>query len=202
MRSDKTNATDSSQVFYDRFLAATDPSSSCGRISGGILYAFIRRTLKAYNLSSIYTENDILHEVFIRGLEAQNTGKTIINLQAWIRGVSLNVIRELSRKEKHTYPIKDWQDFAAIEQLDSMEVNQEIKSIQQALQTLQPIDQAILMLKVVEGHPWEKVIQILQDKTGQSFAITALRKRKQRALDLLRKRVSLESIASNIPTPM
>jgi DNA-directed RNA polymerase specialized sigma24 family protein len=202
MHSNKTTATETGRAFYDRFLAVTDPSSYCGRIRGGIVYAFIRRNLRAYNLDSLYTENDILNEVFIRALEAQKKGKAIINLQAWIRGASLNVIRELSRKEKRTFPMGDWQDFAAMEQLDSMELNQEIESVQQAFQTLQPIDQAILMLKVVEGHPWEKVIQILDDKTGQSFAVTALRKRKQRALDLLRKRVSLESVASNIPTPM
>jgi RNA polymerase sigma factor (sigma-70 family) len=179
------------QLFSTRFLSITDPSSYCGRICGGLVYAFIRRTLSNYNLSTRYTENDILHEVFLRAWKALEQGKTITNLQAWIRGTSLNVIRELSRKEQNSCPIQSWQDFPDLTQIDRsplrmMEVDYELKSIHHAFQTLKPIDRAILVLKVIKGYSWEQVSQILKDEGFKAFTIISLRKRKQRALDLLK----------------
>jgi RNA polymerase sigma factor (sigma-70 family) len=188
---DENNSNDQRRRFYARFLSITDPSSYCGRICGGLVYAFIGRTLGNYNLSTRYTENDILHEVFLRASKALEQGKTITNLQAWIRGTSLNVIRELSRKERNSCPIQSWQDFPDLTQIDRsplhmMEVDQELKSIHHAFQTLKPIDRAILVLKVIKGYSWEQVSQILQDEGFKAFTIISLRKRKQRALDLLR----------------
>jgi RNA polymerase sigma factor (sigma-70 family) len=181
------------QAFYERFLSITDPSSYCGRISGGITYAFIRRTLRQYNLETVHTENDILNETFLRALEKLDRQETIANLQAWIRSTSLNVIREWSRARQKTISIGD-RDIADTTQIESpldllesdQNFNREVAALHSAFRKLQHLDQVILELKVIKGYSWETVNQILQAKGFGCFTITALRKRKQRSLTQLK----------------
>ncbi len=181
------------QTFYERFLSITDPSSYCGRICGGITYAFIRRILRQYNLDTVHTENDILNEVFLRALEKLDRQETIMNLQAWIRSASLNVVREWSRKQQKTISIgdRDIPDVTIVESpLDLLEssqnFNREVAALHSAFRELQPLDQVILELKVIKGYSWETVNQILQAEGFGCFSITALRKRKQRSLNRLK----------------
>jgi RNA polymerase sigma factor (sigma-70 family) len=181
------------QDFYQRFLSITDPSSYCGRISGGITYAFIRRTLRQYNLETLHTENDILNETFLRALEKLDRQEVIANLQAWIRSTSLNVIREWSRTRCKTTSIgdRDIADTVRTESpLDLLEsdqnFNREVEALHSAFRKLQVLDQVILELKVIKGYSWEMVNQILQAEGFGCFSITALRKRKQRSLSRLK----------------
>jgi RNA polymerase sigma factor (sigma-70 family) len=182
--------------FITRYLSITDPSSYCGRICGAVIFSFIRRTLQNYKLDTKYNEKEILNEVFIRALKALESGKTITNLQAWVRGTSLNIIRELSRRERNAISTENWDDFADVGQLNNnplslMEIEEELKTVHQAFKDLQTVDQAILILKVIQGLSWEQVSKILEEKNLGSFSVVCLRKRKERALDRLR--ISLTS---------
>jgi RNA polymerase sigma factor (sigma-70 family) len=177
--------------FMTRYLSITDPNSYCGRICGGVIFSFIRRTLQNYRLDNKYNEKEVLNEAFLRALKALEDGKTITNLQAWLRGTSLNIIRELERRERHTIATENWDDFADVSQgnnnpLSLMEIDEELKIVNQAFKELQPVDQAILILKVIQGLSWEQVSKILEEKKLGSFSIVCLRKRKERALDHLR----------------
>ncbi|NEO57498.1 MAG: sigma-70 family RNA polymerase sigma factor [Okeania sp. SIO3B5] len=63
------------------------------------LFVYIWMRLKQYKLNKFYQQNDILNEVYLRGIKALEEGKTINSLSGWIRGTAYNYIRELSRKE-------------------------------------------------------------------------------------------------------
>jgi DNA-directed RNA polymerase specialized sigma24 family protein len=180
-------ADQSLQEFYVAFLAVTDPNSYCGRICGALLHAFIRRTLINYRLIAIYCERDILNETFIRGSNTIRQGKKIVNLQPWIRGTCLNVIREISRREQQTESYEDYEPAdPSPSTLDLMAFDEELTILQQKLQNIHPIDQIILDLKVVKGYSWDKVSQMLETEGFGSFTVGSLRKRKERAMKRLR----------------
>jgi DNA-directed RNA polymerase specialized sigma24 family protein len=170
------------------FLSMTDPNSYCGRICGAVIYAFVRRQLQRYHLNGIYSENDIIHEMYIRWVKALSCGTEIRNLQPWIRGCCLNIVRELSRKHRQTYNLEDCELIPDIQPsaLDIAELKEEISLLQAQFQNLKAIDQIILDLKIVKGYSWEKVRNILEKQGHGSFEVVSLRKRKERAMKTLR----------------
>jgi RNA polymerase sigma factor (sigma-70 family) len=177
------------------FLSISDPNSYCGRICGGILYAFIRRQLQRYHLDGCYSENDIFNEVYIRWTKTIASGTEIRNLQAWIRGCSINIIRELSRKHRRTFTLEDYESCADTtpSALDVLEIREELIVLQRHFQTLNPIDQIILDLKIVKGYSWEKVRNILEEQGHGSFQVVSLRQRKARAMATLRLSLTNEN---------
>jgi DNA-directed RNA polymerase specialized sigma24 family protein len=177
------------------FLSMTDPNSYCGRVCGGILYAFARRQLQRYHLNGIYSENDIIHEMYIRWVKTVANGKEIKNLQPWMRGCCVNIIRELSRKHRQTYNLEDCELIVDVQPsaLDIAELKEEISLLQARFQDLKAIDQIILDLKIVKGYSWEKVRNILEEQGHGNFEVVSLRKRKERAMKTLRLSLTEEA---------
>jgi DNA-directed RNA polymerase specialized sigma24 family protein len=50
--------------------------------------------------------DDVLSEVYIRGLKTIKSGKPIHDLPAWVRTTSLNVVRELYRKAEKQHKLE------------------------------------------------------------------------------------------------
>jgi RNA polymerase sigma factor (sigma-70 family) len=180
-------------------LSIIDRNSYSGKISGGVLYAFIRRQLQRYQLSGGYSENDILHEAYIRCRKAIDHGIEVKNQQAWLRGCSINIIREILRKEQKTVNIENYESYsdAAPSALDALEFREEIAILQRELQGLKQIDKILLDLKVVKGYSWEQISHILEEQGYGSFQVVSLRKRKARALAALKLSLTNEDEKPN-----
>jgi DNA-directed RNA polymerase specialized sigma24 family protein len=177
------------------FLSIIDPNTYCGRITGGVLYAFVRQQLQRYRLNGTYSENDIIHEMYIRWEKAIASGTEIRNIQPWMRGCCVNIVRELSRKHRQTYNLEDCEFIADIQPsaLDIAELKEEIGLLQARFQNLKAIDQIILDLRIVKGYSWEKVRNILEEQGYGNFEVVSLRKRKERAMKTLRLSLTEET---------
>ncbi|MEO0374185.1 MAG: hypothetical protein AAF329_06045 [Cyanobacteria bacterium P01_A01_bin.17] len=90
-------------MFNKAFEEITDRKSP----SSSPMFTFILQKLSQYNLLPRYDEAAILQEVYLRGVEKINKGRTIANHSAWIRAVAFRYIRELSRENRHSHsPIR------------------------------------------------------------------------------------------------
>lgn len=168
---------------------------------------FIRRSLWQFNLQTVCTENEIIHEAYLRGTKLTAKGVAIHRPDAWLRKTALNIVRELSRKTRRCPSIamdglSDTQRDKMLEKAISADreegaigaavIEEDLETVRMAMrdlmQELPEIDRAILWLSIVEGYSWKQVseyLTVLIGEPGQTEV--ALRKRKQRILERLRK---------------
>lgn len=153
---------------------------------GKSLRAFIRRTLRQQNLGSIDAV-EILGEVFLRGHKLTESGEIEIrNPAAWARKTALNYIRELGRKQKQTSPLdQEIPDRTSPSLIDKLILEEDRSFINRALQELDPDQQKLLKLKIVDELSWAEIQRIFASE-GEIVSEHALRKRKERALKQLR----------------
>lgn len=155
------------------------------------IWVFVGNTLRQKKLSGLYTEQAILNEVYIRGVSAIASGHTIQNPFGWARTTSFNYICELQRKSRSQLSFRE--DLDSLSTYSNKDNEHEPENdkhcklkIQTALQQLSPLDQEILKLKVVERLSWQQIHEILAQNGFGHYALSSLRKRKSRALKLLR----------------
>jgi RNA polymerase sigma factor (sigma-70 family) len=170
--------------FCKDFAALLNP----GYPSAVSLAFYIRRTLRQFNLLSV-TEFDVLTEVFLRAynLIVLGGGVVIRYPAAWVRRTAFNHIRELSRDQKRFTPLEiDIPSEAASSPIDHLILQADIAILKRALQSLDPDEQRLLTLKIIDELSWAE-IRILLAGEGQNFSEDALRKQKERALKHLRR---------------
>lgn len=160
------------------------------------LLAFIQYSLSRYNLTSYYSPSDVISEAYIRGIRLISTGKVISNPLAWIKRISFNIIRELSRKQSKDN--KAIERAAADLTVDKIEVDKtnkiddNLESVKEALDLLSPLDQRIITLRAVEGLSWSEIAKrlgsegLIDLQTDLKMA-GRLRKRGSRAMQRLRE---------------
>lgn len=175
------------RVFNFGFQNLLDPESA----SGLSFLAFIRWGLKQFRLDSFYSADDVLSEVYTRAYRLiHDEHIEIINLPAWAKRVAFNIIREWSRRERRFEALdaldREVTDESVHLSVDSSAVAKEIRTLLQAWQELDPDEQKLLQLKIVEELPWQEISSryALENKT---ISESALRKKKERALKHLRK---------------
>jgi len=169
--------------FRIEFLRVTDPNTR----QGIILHSTIARSLNAYRLSGLFSVTEILNETYTRGVRA-NQKREIENVPGWIRCAGRNVVAEWSRKDRRSISADEFlANYPAVEPLSTEELGIELKKVRIATQRLKPRDQRILELKVVKKLPWNTVQTILREEGFGDCHVAALRKRKERALNRLRR---------------
>jgi DNA-directed RNA polymerase specialized sigma24 family protein len=176
------------QKFDSDVLEFQNPRSSTGRL----MYAFTRRNLTAHHLASFYTEAFVLNEAYIRGVKLINKGEVIQNPGAWLRSTVFNIIRELSREQKKSVSL----DEQTLEQVNAWNVSHELeadweadyRAVFTAFQMLDPPDQRLLNLKIVEIRSWREIREIMRVEGHGDHSEVNLRKKKERALIKLRKK--------------
>jgi DNA-directed RNA polymerase specialized sigma24 family protein len=157
------------------------------------LYSSLRSQLQRFHLDSLYSENYVLNEAYLRARQCLMKGGTIRNPYAWIRGASRLIIRELSRAQKRVVHREDdapvFQDLVAHDwdfgEDEGATANQAV--VREAFSTLSHMEQRILSLKVVEERPWKTIREVLRSEDLGDHSEAALRQKKKRSLDKLRK---------------
>ena len=76
--------------------------------NNSLFLPFIRARLKQFHLDQVYTETDIINEVYLRGVKTFQKGKVIESFSGWIRGTALNYIRELNREKFRLMQLEDY----------------------------------------------------------------------------------------------
>jgi DNA-directed RNA polymerase specialized sigma24 family protein len=171
--------------FEKDFLELQNPRSSTGRL----MYVFVRRSLQVFRLSANYREAFVLNEAYIRATKLINEGGAIHNVQAWVRSTTYNIIRELSRERQKSEPLEE-HIIATVEQPSVLleELEDDLETVRIAFGCLDPKDQRLLNLKIVEGLSWREIREVLRLEGWRDLTEEALRKRKERALIRLRKK--------------
>jgi DNA-directed RNA polymerase specialized sigma24 family protein len=170
--------------FMTDFVELLNPNSSTGRL----MFAFVRRNLQAFRLDQSYKEAHILNEAFVRGLKRIHSGEIIRNPQAWLRKTAYFIIRELKREQQKVVPFEDYMLDERQVDVSSEDLEDDLATMQLALQMLKPSDQKLLNLKIVQGLSWSRIRDILIQEGDGNYDESTLRKRKERALICLRKK--------------
>ncbi|MFM7877024.1 MAG: sigma-70 family RNA polymerase sigma factor [Microcystis panniformis] len=148
-------------------------------------FAFIKRSLRQFNLDSYYDPSDIISEAYIRGVRSISSGRVITNPLAWIRMVSHNIIRELSRNQnRQKADIAQLQDSVIFEPSN---IEDDLELVQLAFKHLSPEDREIITLRTIEGLSWSEISKRLESDERQALQVAVLRKRGERAMQRLRK---------------
>jgi DNA-directed RNA polymerase specialized sigma24 family protein len=156
------------------------------------LIFFIKRALRQFNLESHYQEMDILSEAYIRTQKRIEAGETITNFPAWLKVVSINIIREKSKKRLRDQSLQQnlirrghgSQEMMTEQDDADLEA---IATLLESLKSLSSEDVEILKLRIVKGLSWDDVAESLEGIGKNAGNVTALRKRGERALSRLRK---------------
>lgn len=170
--------------FITDFLELQNPNSSTGRL----MYAFLRRTLRAFHLETNYREAYILHEAFLRGLTQIQKGQLIRNPSAWLRSTAYNIVRELKRDQQKSVSFEDYMLEVQQPAVSPEDLEDDLATMRLSYQLLSKVDQRLLNLKIVEGRPWSEIRVILRQEGYGDHDEAKLRKRKERALIRLRKK--------------
>jgi DNA-directed RNA polymerase specialized sigma24 family protein len=171
--------------FFEEFRVLLDSGSP----SGISMLAFIKRSLKQFNLLDSYSAYEILSDAFIRGVERIKRGERIENTLAWIRVTAFNIIREYSRSSRRFSSLEEsWfesGDTGNAATLD--EFLQQCEWIKTAFAMLNADDRELLMLKICENLSWKNIVEQYHERGFLDVNEATLRKRKERTLKRLRK---------------
>jgi RNA polymerase sigma factor (sigma-70 family) len=159
--------------------------------SGRLMYVFVRQMLRQFQLDGSYSEAYILNEAYLRGVKRIQEGKVIYNASAWLKSAARNIVRELARNRQK---LASWDsDFLVqLEQKPTEDWSEELANdtitLETAFQLLDPLEQKILNLKIVDELSWCEIQGILRIEGYGDFTEAVLRKKKERALTRLRKK--------------
>lgn len=168
------------KVFEDLF--------SSNNLQARTLFAYIQKVLFQYGLGKTYEPKDILIEVYSRSVRLTDSGETIRIPIAWIKRTATNVIREFRREaEKVEYYNLDREPSWNDDPLVTFMFWYDLKAMKQAFQRLDPDEQQILNLRVIQRLSWKDVSRYLTDIGESEQHEGTLRQRGFRALRKLRK---------------
>jgi RNA polymerase sigma factor (sigma-70 family) len=184
--------------FFEEFRVLLDSGSP----SGISMLAFIKRSLKQFNLVDSYSAHEILSDAFMRGVERIKRGESIENPLAWIRVTAFNIIRECSRSNRRFSPLEEsW--FECVDTGNAAtfdEFLQQCEWLKAAFAMLNSDDRELLMLKICENLSWKNIVEQYHKRGFVDISEATLRKRKERTLKRLRKiyhSLELQNIIQN-----
>jgi DNA-directed RNA polymerase specialized sigma24 family protein len=172
----------------ERFDEEVSELQNANSSSGRLLYVFVRRSLRSFNLDKNYAEAFLLNEAYLRGVSLINKGEVIQNIPAWYRKTIYNIVRELKREQQKTDPFED--HMMEVEQPQPLleELDDDLKTLHLALESLDDEDKQLLHLKIIENLPWREIKLIMRLQGAGDYPEATWRKRKERALIKLRKK--------------
>lgn len=154
------------------------------------VHLFISRILHQFQLSGIYEVQDVLVDVYVRGIDLISRGQTIDRPPSWIRATALNIVRELSRKERRWDTNEELLEQTPSKEpgfLSELTARDDWRAVEAALRKLDPEDQTILRLRFIDNCSWQEIADRSLAGTDSKYSAVALRQRGWRALKKLRK---------------
>jgi DNA-directed RNA polymerase specialized sigma24 family protein len=151
----------------------------------------VEAEIQRFGLSQRFSASTILHESYIRGITAIDSGKTIPKPFAWLRLTCRYIIKEKNRHQGRSTQF-DLVESLLFDDNDSEFSDEEeddgIQSkVKHALKQLPPLEQTIIELKVIQKRQWREVPQMLQQMKMGTYSVDALKKRKERAFKRMRQ---------------
>jgi DNA-directed RNA polymerase specialized sigma24 family protein len=162
------------------------------------VFCAINSNLRKFNLTKTHDLYEVFNEVYIRGVKKTKEGERILNPQAWIRTTAYNVIREWSRKSQtQTKNEIGYDAVSTVPLLASQpclqtpeELHAETEKLLRGIcSDMNDLDVKLLILSIIDDVEMKEAADHLSGTENVEFKSDALRKRKQRALNSLKKRL-------------
>jgi DNA-directed RNA polymerase specialized sigma24 family protein len=160
------------------------------------LLAFIKRTIRQFELQGYVTEIDIFVEAYLRGVRyTQQRQEQIHQPKAWMRSTAYNIIRECKRDRLHYSALAfdelmeqgHGADTTSPSAVDDDAITNAINSVLRVFEALSVGDRNLIQWKVIDGLSWQEVQTRLVAEGEDRSSQATLRKRGQRALERLRR---------------
>lgn len=158
------------------------------------IWLFIYRNLKLLQLRGV-EPYEVLHEVWLCGIQTIKAGRTINNPKAWIRTVAYRIIikevRRLKPEKIASVSFDTIEPYALVEINASSNDNESEdchQLIRQSICELDQEDQRLIILRFFQKLSWEEIREVLISEGIGVANVAALRKRGQRALERLRNK--------------
>lgn len=149
-----------------------------------------------FHLASQFEPHEILNDAYVRGREFIQSGGIIRSPHSWLKSTSLNIIREISRKQKRE-PLIDPEIAELILSLRTTEdsvvrlknIDNTWKTLMNSLEALGGTDpEGVRLLRLkTQGLSWKEIHQQLLKEDGVAPSESTLRQRGCRATKTLRK---------------
>ncbi|MEO0407361.1 MAG: sigma-70 family RNA polymerase sigma factor [Cyanobacteria bacterium P01_A01_bin.135] len=154
----------------------------------------IKRRLLQFGLLDFLSVEDVLHESFIRTQRAiVQRGTDIENIPAWLNRVSLNVIREQSRKVRANQRVcqrigtdSETAGYFVESETFIERHSQYLEQLSSVLNSLSDREQNILELRLVKKYSWKEISDWLSQSESKPVTEAAARKRGERVLKKLK----------------
>ncbi|BAZ08197.1 hypothetical protein NIES4071_00020 [Calothrix sp. NIES-4071] len=161
--------------------------------SSGLIKS-IRIRLQQFHMNNSLTVEDVLSEVFLRLYRTHRSGKSISNLEAWVRTTSFHYIMEESRIQNRNISCSiDLVNLSSDELIRNfsyssadLEKNEEIDKLNNSMNKLKPENQKILIWRFIDELSWYQIAELLSKEEGKIISESAARKRGERAMNELR----------------
>jgi RNA polymerase sigma factor (sigma-70 family) len=194
VRQDRNLTNQEQRQTLDRFIEVLLKPE--GRNAHNLL-PFIKRTLNQFRLYSYYDEVEILLQARNIALKKIEAGEEVVNISAWLKAISFNVIRNLSKKSKrqeslinrlkNRSTLTDSKDYL----IPVYATDANVKALCQAFEQLSVKERKILILREVNGFSWKEIGDRLvankEEIENDSKLVQRLRQTGNRALKRLRK---------------
>lgn len=153
----------------------------------------LRRELQRYSFEE-HLAFSIINEAYERARRALDNSKKIPNPMAWLRLTARNIIKEMARLRRNETPtdvIEEYSSFATQTDIDDEITYAQHKQVDVSkdlpLTELSPLEKAIIELKVTQKLKWLDVQAALIALGFGHFSLAALRQRKSRILQKLKR---------------
>lgn len=158
--------------------------------------SFIQRSLMQFHLATQYEPHEIFNDAYLRGIQFIRSGGIIRSPHSWLKSTSLNIIREISRRQKRE-PLIDPELVELIPSLKSIEdsivwqddFDRKWRALMNSLEVLSRTDPegARLLRLQSKGLSWKEIHEYLVKENGEAKSSSTLRQRGCRAKKNLRK---------------
>lgn len=156
---------------------------------GASLLKYVARLLHQFKISNKVEPWGIFSEAYIRAYSTIDKGGSIACLYPWLSKTSLNIVRELSRKEIRITEISKRippDDLISMDAPIESIADDNLKKLKRGLDKLNPLDVEIVLLRYVEELSWADVaIKSCQQK-GACLRANSIQKKGGRALKKLK----------------
>lgn len=167
-----------------------NPKSIDDQKTSRSLMAYVRRLVKQFNLNSTDVE-EVLNEAFLRAFR-KHKNESIEFPKALMRTFCYNVVREMNRGQQKYVTAEDWlegipnpeKDDSIIESLNI----EKTKKLKHLLKNLSPVDSKIIDFWS-QGYSDREITEKLA-LLEKSMTITNLKKRRQRLIARLQRKVN------------
>jgi DNA-directed RNA polymerase specialized sigma subunit len=171
------------------------------------LESVINRYLHQLGLKNLYSCGDIKHDIFLRldrliksqrldyqvvenelvffEINSEKEREVIRNFKAWLRTVIFNYLRELRRKENSRHLVRILGESHALA-TTPLDYTQNLE-LQEKLKNLRDEDRKILELFFFKGLTFQEIAVCLQAEGFPQYTEAALRQKKRRAIENLRR---------------